>query len=120
MLKTKKINYDYDFSNGCETCDYGSKYISDIEIVFEDDSVLKIETSQMYEYTLTESDYINLISNSEDIDRFYKNMFLIIKNKSYDIENRVNLEDMIIRINNKKIDIIQSVNEERLIEEKKY
>lgn len=116
MLKIKKINYDSDFRYGCETCDYGSSYISNIEIIFEDETMLKIETDQMYEYTLTESDFMQLLSNSVDLDDFYKNMFETIENKSYGIESSVSLQDMVIKINEKDIDIVNSCKNCRLVE----
>lgn len=116
MLKIKKVNYDNHSFGGCETCDYGSSYISNIEIIFEDETTLKIETDQMYEYTLTESDFMILLSNSSDLNDFYKNMFELIKNKSYEIEWRVPLSGMIMKINNKEIDIIASCRTHSLVE----
>ena len=108
MLKVKKVNYDKDYTCGCKTCDYGSEYITDIEIEFEDYGTIIIETSQMYEYTLTECDYMKLLGNSEDLDDFYKNMFNLIKEKSYDIEDRVKMEYMQMKINGNSINIIES------------
>lgn len=116
MLKIKKVNYDNDFRYGCETCDYGSQYISNIEIIFEDETMLKIETDQMYDYTLTESDFMKLINDSDNLNDFYENMFETIKNKSYDIESRVDLQDMIIKINDKEIDIVKSCRTNCLVE----
>lgn len=116
MLKIIKVNYDSDYSYGCETCDYGSQYISNIEIIFEDETMLKIETDQIYEYTLTESDFMKLINDSDNLEDFYKNMFEIIKNKSYDIESRVGLQDMIMKINDKEIDIVESCKTNCLVE----
>lgn len=116
MLKIKKVYYDNDFTYGCETCDYGSNYISNIEIILEDGQIIKIETNQMYDYTLTESDYMQLLTNSNDIQGFYKNMFKLIKNKSYNIESRVGLEDMEMKINGNNIDIVKSCNSGNLVE----
>jgi hypothetical protein len=116
MMNVKKVIYENSYRDGCETCDYGSSYISDIEIVFEDETTLKIETDQMYEYTLTESDFMQLLSNSVDLDDFYKNMFEMIEDKSYEIESRVSLQDMIIKINEKEIDIVKSCKTRSLVE----
>lgn len=107
-MKIKKVNYDSNSCSGCDTCDWGSSYISNIEIILENDEIIKIETEQMYEYTLTESDYMQLLVNSKDINDFYKNMFERIKNSSYDIIARELLQYMIILINNKKINIAES------------
>lgn len=115
MLKIKKVNYDSDFSYGCATCNFGSSYISNIEFIFEDGTILKIETDQMYDYTLTESDFMKIVNNSDNLDDFYKNMFETIKNKSYDIESRVGLQNMIMKINGKKIDIVKSCRSNCLV-----
>lgn len=115
-VKDKKINYDNHYSYGCETCDYGSSYVSNIEILFEDETILKIETEQMYEYTLTESDFMNLLSSSKDLNEFYKNMFETIKHKSYNIEMRESLTNMVMKINDKKIDIANSCKTYNLVE----
>ena len=116
MLKIKKVNYDNRSYSGCETCDYGSEYISNIEIIFEDKTTLKIETNQMYEYMLTESDFMILLSNSNDLNDFYKNMLKLIKDKSYEIESIVELEDMVIKVNDKEIDIVKSCKKHHLVE----
>lgn len=119
MLKIKEVKYDNDFTYGCETCDYGSNYVSNIEFLLEDGTPIKIETEQMYEYTLTESDYMQLLANSNDIQDFYRNMFKLIKEKSYNIECRVDLQEMEMKINGNKIDIIESCKSGRLIEKVK-
>ena len=116
MLKIKEVKYDNDFSYGCETCDFGSNYVSDIEFLLEDGTPIKIETEQMYDYTLTESDYMQLLANSNDMQDFYRNMFKLIKEKSYDIESRVGLQDMEMKINGNQIDIIKSCNSGHLVE----
>lgn len=104
MLKIIKANYDSDFTSGCETCDYGSEYISNIEIVFEDYGTINIETNNMYEYALTESDFMQLLGNSVDLNDFYKNMFILIKERGF----RVDLDHTEIKINGNKIDVDES------------
>lgn len=115
MLKVKKVNYEKESYGGCETCDYGSKYISNIEIDLEDYGLLKIETNQMYNYMLTESDFMQLLGNSKDIKDLYKNMFNIIQDKSYEIEHRVSLKSMEMKINGNEIDIIKSCELGKLV-----
>ena len=84
--------------------------------MLEDGTPIKIETEQMYDYTLTESDYMQLLANSNDMQDFYRNMFKLIKEKSYDIESRVGLQDMEMKINGNQIDIIKSCNSGHLVE----
>ena len=49
------VNYDDDscYYEGCETCDYGSSYINDVDILLTKYAI-HIRTSQMYEYVLSE------------------------------------------------------------------
>ena len=106
-MEVKNIKYHNEFENGCETCDYGSQYISNISFEI-DGNKIEIETEQMYEYTLTEADFMSLLSKSKSIDDFYEKMFDKIATNGYEIEQREGLEDMILKINGTDIDICQS------------
>lgn len=114
-MKVKKINYDNHFTSGCETCDYGSSYISYIEIILEDNTLITIKTSQMYEYMLTESDYIELLSNNENINSFYKELFELVKYKAGQRYLMLDLTNMYITVNGKEVDIIKSCDNDKLI-----
>ena len=35
-MKVLNVEYDSDYFPGCDTCDYGSKYITDFTIIYED------------------------------------------------------------------------------------
>ena len=115
MKNIKKINYDNGYFSGCETCDYGSSYTSDVEILFEDDTYLRITTDQMYEYMVTEQDYMIAISHSNNEEELILNLLNIIKDKSYEIEHRVNLQCMEIKINGKEINILRTLNRSTLV-----
>ena len=119
MLNVKKVSYDEDSTGGCDTCNYGSEYISKIEIDFEDYETIRIETNQMYEYTLSESDYMQLLANSKDLDDFYKNMFKLIEEKDYNIKVRINLQNMEMKINGNSIDIYKSCGKGKPIKKEK-
>jgi hypothetical protein len=57
------IEDDYDYSGGCETCDYGSRYIT--EIIFELTSrFVIIKTTEMYEYAIKLGNIIELLTNN--------------------------------------------------------
>lgn len=116
-MNVKNVYYDNYFTAGCETCDYGSNYVSNIDIYLEDGESILIRTEQMYEYTLTESDFMQLLANAKNTDDFYKKMFKIIKDRSFDIKSRVGLQDMFMSINGNEINIVKSCNEERMVKE---
>ena len=117
MLKIKKVNYDENFEYGCETCDYGSSYVNEIEIIFEDDTYTNIKVDKMYEYALTESDYMQLIANSNNIDDFCVNIIKKLKNDSYvkNLKWLLELEDLIIKINGEEIDVLKTLKKGRVI-----
>lgn len=55
------VNYDddcYSYS-GCETCDYGSEYINEIDITLTQYKI-HVKTNQMYEYVLSEGQMMRL------------------------------------------------------------
>jgi len=106
-MKVKNIKYHKEFENGCETCDWGSQYISNISFEIENHKI-EINTEQMYNYTLTEEDFMKLFGECNDLNNFYEKMFDLIATKSYDIESRVGLEDMLMTINGISIDIYES------------
>ena len=69
-MNVKKINYNEDYCDGCETCDYGSQYINDLEIIFEDDTKTHIVIDNMYEFAFTEADLMQLLYTSTSIEDF--------------------------------------------------
>lgn len=117
MLNVKKVNYNEDFTSGCETCDYGSSYVNEIEIILEDETKTKIKIDRMYKYSLSESEYIRLISNSETIDEFILNIIKFIKEKRYDkdIEFDILYNDLSIFKNNEEIDILKTSEENKIV-----
>lgn len=47
ILDIKTDNY---FSSGCETCDYGSEYTREIDLVLDNGKTLEFRISQGYDY----------------------------------------------------------------------
>lgn len=117
MLNIKKVNYDERFTSGCETCDYGSSYISEIEITLEDDTYANVKVDKMYEYALSESDYMKLIPNSETIDDFILNIIKLIEEKSYrkDISWEISLRNLWITKNGEDINLPKSLEENKIV-----
>lgn len=60
-----KIETDETSYPGCPTCDYGSKYINELDITLTKYHV-HAEVSQMYEYRLSSGDLMNLILPNVD------------------------------------------------------
>ena len=107
-MEIKDIKYKQKFEPGfCDTCDYGSHYINKIQFEI-DGNKIEIETNQMYEYTLTEAEYMRLLNESDTLDKFYTNMFDLIASKGSSIQQREVHEAMEMRINGEYIDLLQS------------
>lgn len=117
MLNVKKINYNEDFIYGCETCDYGSSYVNEIEIVLQDNTYANIKVDKMYEYALSESDYMQIIANSDDIKDLILNIIKKLKENRYDgnVSWLINLQDLTIQFNGKDIDILKSLEKNKII-----
>lgn len=63
------------FYSGCETCDYGSEYITEINITLTNHKIA-VETNQMYEYAISEGDMLKiLLSNYDAIKLMTENEF---------------------------------------------
>ena len=78
MVDGGMVNYrdDSTYFAGCETCDYGSEYITDIVITLTKYQI-DIETNRMYEYALSEGDMLKiLLSNYESIKLMTEKEFI--------------------------------------------
>lgn len=119
-MEVKKVNYYQHYISGCETCDYGSSYINEISITLEDDTYIEVKIDKMYDYTLSESDYMQLLANSKDINNFVINIIEKIKNNRYDknLYFPISVEGLDIKINDKNIDIEESLKKGKIIEQK--
>ena len=92
-MKIKKINYETgDYTSGCETCDYGSSYITNLSI---ETNTCKIdfEFDTMYDY-ISESDLMQLLSVEYDTE-----WCLINK-----LKNTFDLESLNVNIDFKDLD----------------
>lgn len=53
---------------GCETCDYGSEYISELNLTLANSGKLHVELNQMYEYALSIGDTMQMfLKNIKEI-----------------------------------------------------
>ena len=81
-MEILKVNYETgDFTNGCETCDYGSSYITNLSIK-TNNCIINFELDTMYDY-ISESDLMQLLSIEYDSEYALINK---IKN-TLDLEN---------------------------------
>lgn len=60
------ITTDNEAFDGCETCDYGSSYISEFEVSLTTRTVT-IKAEKMYEYPLSEGYLIKLFVNNNEL-----------------------------------------------------
>ena len=70
MIDGGILNYvdDNYYYEGCPTCDYGSEYITEIDITLVHHTI-HIKTNQMYEYALSEGQMIRLFLTEYDTIR---------------------------------------------------
>lgn len=70
MIDGGILNYvdDNYYYEGCPTCDYGSEYITEIDITLVHHTI-HIKTNQMYEYVLSEGQMIRLFLTEYDTIR---------------------------------------------------
>ena len=70
MLDGGILNYvdDNSYYEGCPTCDYGSEYITEIDITLVHHTI-HIKTNQVYEYVLSEGQMIRLFLTEYDTIR---------------------------------------------------
>jgi hypothetical protein len=60
-MKIIKVNYNQgEYTEGCETCDYGSSYITNLEII-TDYCKISFECDTMYDY-ISESDLMQFLA----------------------------------------------------------
>lgn len=88
MLKIKNIEYDTEDYQGCETCDYGSKYIDEFKITFDNEEVMEVKTTQEYEHAFSESDLIKISSKEYDkIEDFKKEIIKVYIEHTYSFQD---------------------------------
>lgn len=70
------IHTDETSHGGCETCDYGSEYINEIQFIFTN-SITTIKAVKMYDYALT-VDWVmkTFLGNIHYIETMTKNQFI--------------------------------------------
>lgn len=69
-----EIETDSSSYGGCETCDYGSEYTTEITFHYDDGSVDYLEISEMYDYVCSEMDLMNFfIGNIEALKDVTRN-----------------------------------------------
>lgn len=78
MVDGGLVNYTDDcyHFDGCPTCDWGSKYINEIDVTLTKYNIF-VKTNQMYEYVLSEGQMIKLfLSEYGTIQKMTENEFI--------------------------------------------
>ena len=96
MVDGGLVDYDDDSYSygGCPTCNYGSSYITEIDMTLTKHKI-HIETNKMYEYVLSEGDMMKLLlSNYEEITIMTEKEFVDwLKAKLLEIADEDELEE---------------------------
>jgi len=95
MVDGGLVNYDDDSYKigGCPTCDYGSSYITEIDMTLTKHKI-HIKTDKMYDYVLSEGDMLKLLlSNYKEITTMTEKEFVDwLKVKLLEIVSKDELE----------------------------
>ena len=91
------ITQDDDFYPGCETCDYGSSYINEVNIFLTKYKV-HVNVSQMYNYTFSDGDMMKLfIGNLDEIKQMTEEQFtrwFMVKMEEYDTNLKYEVKEI--------------------------
>lgn len=94
MVDGGLVNFEDDcyYYGGCPTCDYGSEYITEIDVTLTH-CLIHIETNKMYDYVISEgqmmrlllSEYNTIQTMTEDefVDWFKEKIYEIAGNDNY-------------------------------------
>ena len=65
-MKIIDVRYDSQYIPGCPTCDYGSTYLSDFTIVYEDEHELNFRIEGVNGSLLSEGKLMTILANTSD------------------------------------------------------
>ncbi|HBG4932999.1 hypothetical protein C4015_02295 [Clostridioides difficile] len=87
------ITTEQGYSSGCETCDYGTRYITDLMIIYKNKKKDIIRDESMYDYGMSLSSIMKAILNhQEDIEKLKEEEVAeFIKNK---LENEHDCDEL--------------------------
>ncbi|HBE8640471.1 TPA: hypothetical protein KOB73_001357 [Clostridioides difficile] len=87
------ITTEQGYSSGCETCDYGTRYITDLMIIYKNKKKDIIRDESMYDYGISLSSIMKVILNhQEDIEKLKEEEVAeFIKNK---LENEHDCDEL--------------------------
>lgn len=86
-MKIKDIYYDTDHIQGCPTCDYGSSYITDFTIIYEDEHKLSFIISGDNGKLISEGDLMCILANTSNEDEIKESIINKCKRKIRDSNN---------------------------------
>lgn len=72
----ENINTDEEHYPGCPTCDYGSQYINDVEVILTK-HIIRASFIKMYSYVLSSGDLMQiLLPNADAIQKMTESEFI--------------------------------------------
>lgn len=102
-IETDKNNY-----GGCDTCDYGSSYINELNFRFKEEQ-LTVEVNEMYDYALSEGFLMTLMLNgAERIKQMTEKEF--VRWFCTSVKNHVGSADVSVNYT-KEIDLLETLEE---------
>lgn len=84
-----EVKTNKDYIRGCETCDFGSQYITYVDFIFEDKLNLKFEVEDKYEHCIHLDDILQFTCNynfkentRDDLKRSFAKILIDLAKKS--------------------------------------
>ena len=72
----ENIKTDEEYHPGCPTCDYGSQYINDVEVILTK-HIIRASFNKMYDYILSSGDLLQMIlPNADAIQKMTESKFI--------------------------------------------
>ena len=102
-MKIIDVLYDTNYIPGCETCDYGSVYISDFTLIYEDDHEVNFRVEGVNRRLISEGKLMTILANSLNEEEIKK---AIIQNcKDVINSSSIHYYKGKLYINNKEVNI---------------
>ena len=82
-MKIVDVRYDSQYIPGCPTCDYGSTYLSDFTIVYEDEHELNFRIEGVNGRLISEGKLMTILANTSNEEEIKREVIRQCKNTIY-------------------------------------